>query len=379
MRHPHKLHTASEQGFTLVELSIVLVIMALVMGAGFAMLTAQIDSQRQAASRVKQEAVRTALINFISRNSRLPCPARPAATAADADFGVEAATPGTCTGITSTGAAPAVVVTGLIPWVSLGLSQEATTDGFYNNFSYQVVVSATNLTTQTIAGMRGYITLHSSGPGVLGAAPAGNQINECSGGLAFNPCAAVAVVLSHGRNGFGGFMANGVRRSTAETGADEQANADDDSLFVRKDFSENGANPFDDLVLALTPNDLLSPLTQNGALKDYRAAINATTEQMKGAIFANAIANKTATPPITYPIPSVAWFGSNLPATDPWGQAFTYTPNPLVPTISASTAPNLEAFRLASIGPDGTLGNSDDLTVIVKVAEVQAAIAKGGF
>lgn len=352
--------------------------MALVMGAGISMLMAQIDSQRQATSRVKQEAIRTALINFISRNSRLPCPARPAATTTDADFGVEAATPGTCTGITSTGTAPAVVVTGLIPWVSLGLTQDAATDGFYNNFSYQVAVSATNLNTQTISGMRGYITLHSIGPSVLGAAPTGNQINDCSGGLAFNPCASVAVVLSHGRNGFGAFMASGARRSTAETGPDEQANADNDSMFVRKDFSENGANPFDDLVLALTPSDLLSPLTQNGALKDYRAAIYATTEQMKGAVIANAIASRSGSPgTMQYPLPSPVWFAANQTATDPWGTAFTYTVS--TSPISASTLPNNTGFTLRSLGPDGAVGTTDDVIVTVTNAELQSAFAKVGF
>ncbi|UCV04960.1 type II secretion system protein [Dechloromonas denitrificans] len=366
------------RGFTLVEISIVLVIMALVLGAGMSLLMAQVDSQRQAATRVKEETIRSALTNFISRNSRLPCPADPTLAAGDANFGVEAATPGTCTGIISTGAAPAVVVTGLVPWVSLGLAAETAADGFFNQFSYQVVASATNLNLRTIPGMRGYISLHSSGPGVLGQAPAGNQINDCSNGLAFNPCAAVAVIVSHGKNGFGAFLAGGARSSTAGTGADERANADNDSQYVRKDFSEIAGNRFDDVLLALTPNDLLAPLTQNGSLKDSRAAIIATTEQMKGAIIANAVSLRSgAAGAMQYPLPNALWFATNLTAPDPWGAAFEYTP--VTSPISATTLPGAIAFTILSRGADNATPTTDDTLVAVTAGELQAAFAKVGL
>lgn len=378
MRNPSSIHPRKARGFTLVELSIVLVIMSLVLGAGLTMLMAQIDSQRQSASRVKQEAIRSALTNYISRNSRLPCPADPTLASGSANFGLEAATPGTCTGIASLGAAPATVVTGLIPWVSLGLSEESASDGYYNRFTYQVVAAATNLTAQTIAGMRGYITVHSSGPGVVGLPPVGNQINDCSAGLAFNPCAAAAAIVSHGRNGFGAFMQGGGKIPTAGTGPDEQANADNDSLFVRKDFADNGANPFDDLVLALTPNDLLAPLTQNGSLKDARAAIAATTEQMKGAVIANAIASRSGLPGgVQYPLPSTIWFATNLPATDPWGAAYIYTP--VSSPISAATLPSAIAFTLLSRGADNATPTADDTLIAVTAGELQAAFNKVGF
>jgi hypothetical protein len=339
---------------------------------------AQIDSQRQAASRVKQDAIRTALTNFISRNSRLPCPADPALAPGAANYGQEAATPGTCTGIISVGAAPATVVTGLVPWVSLGLSEDGASDGYYNHFSYQVVAAATNLNAQTIIGMRGYITVHSSGPGVVGASPVGNQINDCSNGLAFNPCAAVAVIVSHGRNGFGFFMQGGARTSTAGTGADEKANADNDSLFVRKDYSDNSGNPFDDLVLALTPADLLSALTQNGSIKDARAAIVATTEQMKGAVIAQAIASRSGLPgAVQYPLPSAPWFALNLTTPDPWGAAYIYTP--VTSPISAATLPGAIAFTLVTRGADNATPTADDTTVTVTAGELQAAFGKVGF
>jgi prepilin-type N-terminal cleavage/methylation domain-containing protein len=372
--------TRKSLGFTLVELSIVLVIMALIMGAGMALLNAQIDSQRQASTRVKQDAIRSALTTYISRNSRLPCPADPTLAAGVANYGVEAATPGTCSGITSNGVAPSTVVTGIIPWVSLGISDDAATDGYFNRFAYQVVALATNLNTQTISGMRGYITLHSNGPGTLGAPPAGNQINDCSNGLTFNPCAAVVVVLSHGKNGFGAYSIGGGQVPTAGAGPDELANTDHDSKFVRKDFSDAVGNPFDDVLLALTPSDLLTPLTQSGAVKDYRATLNASFDVFRGAIAAYAISHRTGPGPTAYqyqlPSPLLLTVPASA-ATDPWGNPITYTV--VTPTIAASTTSTLAGYTLSSNGPDGTASTSDDFSTTVSVAELQNTFSKVGF
>lgn len=367
-------------GFTLVELSIVLIIIALIAGSGLALLNAQIDSQRQSATRVKQDGIRTALTTFISRNSRLPCPADPTLAVGNPNYGVEAATPGTCTGITSSGVAPAVVVTGIIPWVSLGIGDDATIDGYNYRFTYQVVASATNLNPQTIAGMRGYITLHSNGPGTLGAAPAGDQINDCSGGLTFNPCAAVAVVLSTGKDGFGANLVGGGQKATTGAGADELANTDNDSKFVRKDFSDAAGNPFDDVLLTLTPSDLLTPLTQSGAVKDYRATLNASFDVFRGATAAYAISNRTGAGPGFYQYPLPPSLASiSVPAsvaTDPWGNSIAY--NRVTPIVNSSPSAAI-AYTLSSNGPDGTASTADDFSTSVSVAELQNTFSKVGF
>jgi hypothetical protein len=173
-------------------------------------------------------------------------------------------------------------------------------------------------------------------------------------------------------------MQGGARTSTAGTGADEKANADNDSLFVRKDYSDNSGNPFDDLVLALTPADLLSALTQNGSIKDARAAIVATTEQMKGAVIAQAIASRSGLPgAVQYPLPSAPWFALNLTTPDPWGAAYIYTP--VTSPISAATLPGAIAFTLVTRGADNATPTADDTTVTVTAGELQAAFGKVGF
>ena len=275
---------------------------------------------------------------------------------------------GACTGLTPNG----TVVTGIVPWISLGISSDAASDGYYNRFTYQVVLTATStkLTPQTVSGISGTISLHSSGPGVLGTPPTGNQINDCgnTGTGQPNPCAAVAILVSHGRNGYGAYSDQGIQQSAA-TGPDELENTNGDSRFVVKDFSDSPTNPFDDIVLALTPNDLLTQLVQGGVLKDARGVLNDDFETVKTAIVSYAISNRSGSP-YSYPLPT----SPLSPATtDPWGQTIQY--QVITTPISTSSLPG-NAFKLMSAGPDGVLGTSDDIVVTISIDQALALIAR---
>lgn len=365
------------KGFTLVEMTIVFVIMSLMMTAGIAVLSSRIDSSRQESTKKNQEAIKQALISFISRNNRLPCPAVRTLTPGAAGYGAEAATPGTCTGTASSGAAPATVVSGIIPFSSLGLSDDTASDGFFNRLTYQVVLTSTALPapgSQTVSGMRGYITVHSSGPGVAGAAPAGNQTNDCSV-AGYNPCAAVAVILSHGKNGFGAFTTGGTQ-IPVPGGADELANTDDDNRFVRKDFSGNAANPFDDVLMAFSPAEILAALTQNGVIKDFRAEMNTVFSTLRGSIESAAIASRNQNGGAglaTFTLPPAI-----SPTNDSWGNPIIYTRFIAVGIGAATTPGTAVAYSLTSLGPDGAL-SADDNPVTVTVAELQGLFARTGF
>ena len=360
------------QGFTLIEIAIVLIIITLISGGLISFFNIQLTNQRITSTKANEAAIKIALTNFIAQNNRLPCPAIPNLAPGAAGYGREAtATPSACTGLTPNGA----VVTGIVPWISMGISSDAASDGYYNRFTYQVVLAATStsLTPQTVSGISGAISLHSSGPGVLGAPPTGNQINDCGStgtGLP-NPCAAVAILVSHGRNGYGAFSDQGIQQ-TAAIGPDEQENTNGDSRFVVKDFSDSPTNPFDDIVLAMTPNDLLSSLIQGGVLKDRRAVLNDDFEAAKVGIISNAILNRSSGPPYTYPLPaSSSWTTPN----DPWGNPIQYAISPGGSPIS-STSSSGNAFTLTSYGPDGVSGGGDDIVVTISITEAQALIGR---
>lgn len=366
------------RGFTLIEMAVVVFIFGLLASAATAVVGSLIVSTREKATRTKQEAIKTALSTFLARNNRLPCPAISTVPTGAATNGVEAATPGTCVGVVTSGAVPNIVKTGAIPWVALGLPEEATLDGFGNRFTYQVMATATNLTAATVPGMLGTISLHSAGPGVLPPAVGADQINNCTTGT-YNPCGAVAVIVSHGSNGYGAFNSSGqqVPGLGVVTATDEPANADGDSRFVVKSYSDIVANPYDDIVLAITADDLLAPLAQNGTIKTYQADISAKMNVIKGAVIANAFVNSDMPGgERRYRFPAAL---PALPAAqliDPWGKPIDY----VRPTadVRCSTAPATDTvFTLTSLGQD-TVASADDITVTVTVAEIIAIIARAG-
>jgi prepilin-type N-terminal cleavage/methylation domain-containing protein len=412
------------RGFTLIEIAVVLFIVSLLIGAITSYVTAQVTAAKLALTQTRQAAIKTALTNFIARNNRLPCPAIPTLASGAAGNGVETPqTPVLCFG--STLDPPRTVATGAVPWASLGLPSDAAFDGYNNRFTYQVTMSATatTLTAQTVAGIRGQISIHDAGPGAVGspaATPPGNQSNDCRAdkSVAYvaiaNPCSAVVIIVSHGPNGFGAYTDAGIQMPVAT--ADEQENANADSKFVMKQYSDIAANPFDDIVLSLTPVDLISGLTSAGSMQSALATVNANFNLIKSAVIAYAVQNRTGsfvcvtgtctattncptagltceTTTFTYtilppdvlpdvadptgnPIPSVLSLPSSV-TNDPWGNAIRYARTTANATItSAAPAASAVAFILRSAGPDGTLGNGDDVFTTVTVGELKSQFSK---
>jgi prepilin-type N-terminal cleavage/methylation domain-containing protein len=386
MAHPGtnttKVYSVKQGGFSLLEVAIVLAIMTMLFAATLPLLSAQRTNAQIEATRTKLTAAKAALANFISRNNRLPCPAVGGLPSTDPSYGREATVPGTCTGTVNAGGTP---VAGILPWRDLGLSDEATQDGVYLRFTYQVTSQATNLfpdntgVGQRISGMQGNMNIYSSG--LPGPPLSANQINV--GRL------AVAVMLSHGTNGFGAWHPeSGTRNALPPGGAiDETENTNDDLSFVQKNYSADDTNPFDDIVLWLTPDDLISPLVRAGTVKSATAAMNDRVEIIKAAIMAYALTNRscpgTPPPPVcVYPLPTPTVFTTTVLPTIPtyaqsdlWNTGFAYTQG--VASIGSATPPG-SAFTLTSAGVDGVSGTPDDTTAVT-VAELQGIFAKTGF
>jgi len=453
-------------GFSLVEMALVILIVSLLLGGIVTYLNAQLTQARITSTNNKEQAIKAALISFIAKNGRLPCPAIATLAVGQPNEGVEAPTGASntpCVGTIGSGysanvftildqpysttfPSPSLVVsTGEVPWSSLGLTHEAALDAYADRFTYQVIWASTYPSTvQTITGMTGWITIHSSGPGVVGSpnatASPGNQTNDCrsTANMAFayltnwntNSCAYAVVIVSHGADGYGAYDDNGVQIAFPAqiTGSDEQENANGDYKFVIKPYSSVASNPYDDIILALAPNDLLSPLSNSGAIQNAQATVNSDFNIIKGAIIGYALQNYSPTtnnatgtnsgctpvnPPTCnlyyiYPLmPTVvsvipyttpvstfnsAPYSLNIPATvlnDPWNNPIQYsvnnattgapalgnpptiTSNPPTPTQDANVA-----FTLTSAGPDGQLGTSDDIIFNVYAGQLRQQASK---
>jgi prepilin-type N-terminal cleavage/methylation domain-containing protein len=378
------------RGFTLLEMAIVLAIIGLVMGTLLTMTKTLTTSSKIAATQSKEALIKAALINFIATNNRLPCPGDPSPTVLSGiSAGSEAITSGVCnaTGLIHNSTF-GTVVTGVVPWIQLGLSQEAATDGYNQLFSYQVTLSATTTVAatsvtasgqRTISGLRGDISLFSATPPVAATSltALGNQINYCTpANFSVNPCAAVAIIVSHGEDLIGAFTLGG---QTQPTTADELENANNDSYFVKHDFSINSANPFNDIILPLSVNDLLSSLSTNGTVQNFNAVINSNIATIISAVTNYSIANATGIPgnrtlhlPASLAVLSLPQSVIN----DPWGMPYVYTLT--TSSLTNLTSPATVLYSLQSDGPDKIPANADDLPtssgVSITVSQFQSSV-----
>lgn len=126
-RRPRRLGVRVQAGFTLIELAISLSVVGAVSALALQLYKPLLQQERQDVTRDRLAAIDTALVAFVLRNGRLPCPADPTAAT-----GVERATAGTPTCATDADA------TGVVPWASLGLHEEVARDAWTRPFTYRV-------------------------------------------------------------------------------------------------------------------------------------------------------------------------------------------------------------------------------------------------
>jgi prepilin-type N-terminal cleavage/methylation domain-containing protein len=389
-------------GFTLVEIAVVLFILALLTAGGLGLVAGLRTAANQKSTIQNADIIKTALQGFVSRNGRLPCPALEADTPSAATFGIEAPTAGTCTGATALGTTG---MKGVVPWKTLGLSFDAALDGWGNQFTYAVTLSATNLNSQTLAGMRGVLTVHTDAPATLGLPATGNQINGCTTTAGDNSCNAFAavVLVSHGANLLGARTREGVAAPAAAS-TREVENTDADTVFVNREVTDSGVNVFDDVVFAYTPNDLLSLLYAQG-MKNEQTSLAEKQRQIMHALVAISVSTRTGTSgAYVYPLPPPTGVASaftfagadftnclpgpapttlaSLPTAlqtlrDPWGNAFGYQ---ISETSMNSADSCVNPIIIVSGGPNGVIGTGgDDLIYYVSGPEYKAALTPSGW
>ncbi|MCQ3925544.1 MAG: hypothetical protein DPW12_15510 [Rhodocyclaceae bacterium] len=217
------------RGFTLAEMAVVLVIVALLIAGMMLPLSAQQEIRARQETEKTLIDIREALIGFAASHSAgdgkpyLPCPDTD-------DDGIEDRTGSACSD-----------PEGRIPWVTLGMARQ---DAWNNRFRYRVSAAFSN-------GGSGF-TLNTSGDITVCAD------NACASSVAGS---VPALVLSHGPNGLGAFNTSG-GTNAAPTSADELENTDADVRFVSKIPDGN----FDDLVIWVPHSILINRMISAGKL-----------------------------------------------------------------------------------------------------------------
>lgn len=265
------------RGFTLVELSVVLVIVALIAGTLFSMSSAMMNVQRGEATRAKLKAIDAALVSFVAVNKRLPCPASGALATGVEIFGSEA---NPCTNQAN----------GVVPWAALGLSASDIEDGWGTRITYRMDpylarLNAMDMSRCDPAGTIATAPQDGNVPpsntcGAAGNCTAANlaqcvmpsqflllkglQVRNAVGGVILmdqptlltppQPTGAAYVLISHGENQSGGYNGNGtlLAATLAVEGTNETQNRADTSLAYYVDAPQvfsTDATRFDDFVL----------------------------------------------------------------------------------------------------------------------------------
>lgn len=242
---PYRSRARALRGFTLTELAMVLVIVALLAGGILISLSAQYDARNVSETQKALEQAHEALLGFAAANGRLP---RPATSATD---GTERSTP--CTTDSD--------CTGFIPWQALGIRKS---DSWGKLIRYSVTPAFANgAFTLTTAGSKKIQSRDGSGNVIylLG------QASSC------NPCSP-AVVFSQGKsrlgtNEDGVALGGGSATSVDEISNDTGSTTAPGTLFMSRTPTDNTAaagGEFDDQVIWISPNILFNRMIAAGRL-----------------------------------------------------------------------------------------------------------------
>lgn len=237
------------QGFSLVELSVVLAIIGITLAGALDLATRKTESDHITETNLRMDAIEQALAVFVINNQRLPCPAD--ATLAPGSAGSEG-TPSS-SGCAGSNFNSGYIYSGMVPTTTLNIDDKYMVDDWGRRFSYVVDMRfANNSSTTNCSSTTGSQVCFKNTTIPQSTDTTAITINDSTG--AARTDIAVYSLISYGKNGYGAWKSSGSStRLTASTDTDEKENAGNDrtaatpgfnSIFVQKDTTTT----FDDIV-----------------------------------------------------------------------------------------------------------------------------------
>lgn len=223
-----------QAGFSLLEVSVVLVIIGLILGPAAAMYHHYLIKKDWEETEGELYDISTALGNFRAVYGRYPCPSPTSAGPGDALYGFEdcsAPSTGTCSGGLCAHENPItneIVLIGSLPYKNINVLEQGNYDPNHNRYTYAVTLDQTDNIGFSMDG-GGISIVDNVDPTISLMSPAGT---------------AHFIVISHGKNGIGATSRSGILTSACSNGsAEEQLNCDNDSEFAAGGYN---SNVFDD-------------------------------------------------------------------------------------------------------------------------------------
>jgi len=278
-------------GFSLIEMAIVLLITGILMGAGLSLLAVKQTAAQINLTQTHQEVIKQALISYLGQHKRLPCPVDPA----NPITGLE--------GRSSSTLSPCLKYSGVVPYATLGLDRSVALDGWENFIDY--VVTPPPTTPPTTPPYNEWLLTYSTTPTVAPQCDPTIPYCSSSSNLTFWPSntvgalnvtgnntisGIVVALISHGKNGYGAINIKGNKNDFLAAGTDEKQNINPilgtlANTVVKRDTSDTPAsNAFDDNVMILGSNDLTGPLIANDTFQSSQAALIQANNIVLGVI-----------------------------------------------------------------------------------------------
>ncbi len=291
------------RGFSLLEIAMVLAILGFVLTIGLKSTGAYLSAERRQTTVARLAGVDAALVNYVALQKRLPCPADGASTQGAALLGVERRD--NVTGLCSIDPGPPATPfmnRGVVPWVTLGISEAEAQDGWGNRITYRTSISpGVALTIDKkmdmtlcdpagtdalpLPGLRPTPTCTATTPPLnyLWGAGRGLEVRDDSGVAGVKlmepfpaivapavvppaPTGAAYVLISHGENRGGGYSSSGViQTGSPANSALENINNNNQAIQLfyvdAPQVDAAGPNHFDDIVVRPT---IMSVVTRAG-------------------------------------------------------------------------------------------------------------------
>jgi hypothetical protein len=195
MPNVKRQHSTRQQGFSLVQVSLMIAVAGIVMVSVLPGGQVGSDNEKILVTRQRMNKIEEAMRAFMARDYRRPCPADGSIAFDTANFGVEADNNGVCAaGVPAANFLTGNIAAGAVPTKTLNLPDEYAVDGYGRRFTYVVDVRATtqqacfNLQSQ---GTKGDVQILST----YNAATAADYV--------------MGALLSHGKDGHGAFSLQG--------------------------------------------------------------------------------------------------------------------------------------------------------------------------
>ena len=271
---------------------VVIVLLLLGLGIAAVLMLGNRKSQVQQGTQIVAtfQIIQDALVQYVTANGRLPCPANPTLNPPDVNAGNPDpnAASATCTA--------GVSATGTVPWKAIGIRAEDAIDPWGNKISYRVYSGSTGLTQAGGASMVNCDTVEVAPAGVDAAglcrttqdtreadflAGKGLKVND----FGTSVTDAAYVLISHGPSGLGAFTSAGQRKMPLPANAAELANTNaTPATFIALAASAptvGAEDPthFDDLLAYAKIADLIKRAGLGG--RDWPDAPAATIAQVK--------------------------------------------------------------------------------------------------